>query len=358
MMNAPSVQQDKPADIATTIAITMQRMGVVGLPRNYEIFYEAMTGSNPELASDLRALGSRPRQEALDKLSMQHFTQNAGSMVMETAHDQVAGKIEEIMGLLGRERVSLEKFGVILDQTADGLKNRQLMNLDILHKIVGIMSAATESTLQAGRQIASSIEDKSAELDEVKKKLEEYKRLADTDPLTRLWNRRAFDKAMSGIYNDARGIIFNSLILFDIDSFKSFNDRYGHPVGDRILQIVAMLLKANVSADVTVARTGGEEFAVIINGMTEDAAAQVGDTLRQIIEKARFTIGPAGADYGPITVSLGLCMASEAISAEDLYAKADRAMYASKQAGRNRLTRFSALAASKPGKNWLLYRAE
>jgi len=357
-MNAPGVQQDRAVDVASAIVLAMQKMGVAGLPRNYEIFYEALTGSNHELASDLRALGMRPRQEALDGLSMRHFTQNAGSMVVETAHDQIAIKVEEIMVLLGKERVSLEKFGVILDQTSEGLRNRQLKNLDILHKIVGIMSAATESTIQQGRQIVNSIEHKSAELDEVKQKLEEYKRLADTDPLTKLWNRRAFDKSMSAIYNDARGIIFNALILVDIDSFKSINDRYGHPVGDRIIQLIANILKAGAGAEVMVARTGGEEFSLIVDGLTEDGASDIGDTVRRMIEMSRFPVGSGGADSGPITVSLGLCMASDATSSEDLYAKADRALYASKQAGRNRLTRYSTLAASKPGKNWLLYRSE
>jgi diguanylate cyclase len=332
-------------------------MGVVGLPRNYEIFYEAMTGSNPRLSAEFQALGPRPRQERLDALSMRYFTQNAQHAVVETAHDQISGRLEEIMSLLGKERTSLEKFGVILDQTSDGLKNRQLMKLDLLHKIVGIMSAATESTIQQGRQIASEIEDKSAELDGVKERLEEYKRLADTDSLTGLWNRRAFDKAMAAIYNDARGIIFNALIIVDIDDFKKVNDRHGHPVGDRILQSVAMLLKAHSGDDVFVARAGGEEFALIVNGITEDAAAGIADSIRMAIEKTRFSFGQSGPDYGPVTVSMGLCMASEATGPDDLYARADRAMYASKQNGRNRLTRHSTLA-SRTGKNWMLYRKE
>ena len=94
----------------------------------------------------------------------------------------------------------------------------------------------------AGRPSAT-LGDKSAELENVKSKLEEYKRLADTDPLTHIWNRRAFDRHISRVYNSRKGVMFNALILADIDRFKEINDRYGHPVGDKIIQIIAEILQ-------------------------------------------------------------------------------------------------------------------
>ena len=94
----------------------------------------------------------------------------------------------------------------------------------------------------AGRPSAT-LGDKSTELENVKSKLEEYKRLADTDPLTHIWNRRAFDRHIAGIYNSRKGVMFNALILADIDRFKEINDRYGHPVGDKIIQIIAEILQ-------------------------------------------------------------------------------------------------------------------
>jgi diguanylate cyclase len=82
----------------------------------------------------------------------------------------------------------------------------------------------------------------SAELDHVKSTLEEYKKLADTDALTQIWNRRAFDRAMTRVYSSEKSKMFGALILGDIDMFKSVNDRHGHPIGDRILQLVARLI--------------------------------------------------------------------------------------------------------------------
>jgi diguanylate cyclase len=355
MLQNASASESRP-DIASAIAASMRQMGVVGLPRNYEIFYEVINGSNRELSDAFAALGPRPNQSALDELSRRYFALSSRQAVVESAQEQVADRAEEILRLLGRERSSLEKFGLILDQTSDGLGARQEISRDLLQRIVGIMANATQTTLEQGRQIVAAMAEKTAELEKVKARLEEYKRLADTDPLTRIWNRRAFDRKLASIYADTRTSMFNALVLADIDNFKAFNDRYGHPVGDRILQKVAQLIEARCGAEGFVARTGGEEFAVILDGHSQSSALELAERLRTAVARAEFLIGPR--DYGPIRISLGLCMASDAADAEELYAKADRALYSSKVSGRDRVTSFSTIASGKLTKNWLLYQSE
>jgi len=355
-MLAAAERTVQPVDVATKIAMTMRQMGVVGLPRNYEIFYEICTGSNEELWNEVRALGPRPTQVQLDNIGRKFFASTNGSSVVDQARDVIATKIEEVMALLRRERSSLEKYGSILDTTSSGLNPN--ITQDILLRIVGIMSAATENTLEQGRQIASSIEDKSAELEKVKSTLEEYKKLADTDPLTHIWNRRAFDKELARIYDTEKGRMFNALIIADIDRFKEFNDRHGHPVGDRILQLVAQMIQENAGPGMFVARTGGEEFAIIAEGLSEDGISRIAEEIRMAVEAAPFTNSETGVNFGPVTLSLGICMASEATGPEDLYVKADRALYASKVSGRNQVARHSALVDGKSRKNWFIYRKD
>ena len=355
-MQPTAANNAQATDIATRIVYTMRQMGVVGLPRNYEIFYEICTGANEELCDELRALGSRPTQAELDVLSGKYFAQRDGARAIEHARDEVATRIEEVMALLRRERSSLEKYGVVLGRTSDGLSGGQAITKDLLVKIVSIMSAATDSTIEQGRQIASSMQDKSAELERVKTTLEEYKRLADTDPLTRIWNRRAFDRNIAKIYDNEKGKMFGALILADIDRFKEVNDNHGHPVGDRIIQIVAEIIGANAGEEAFVARTGGEEFAIIVEGLSEDSISRVADTVRNAVATMSFVNAETKVDYGPITVSMGICMAAEASGPDDLYSKADRALYAAKVSGRNQVTRHSALADVKSRKNWFIYK--
>ncbi|MGE0499387.1 MAG: GGDEF domain-containing protein [Rhizobiaceae bacterium] len=357
-MQPASVQSEKSTDIATTIAATLRQMGIVGLPRNYEIFYEALTGSNHELSLEVVSLPSRPTQQQLDLIGQKYFAQNHGHGIVEQAREIVARELEDIASLLRNERNHIEKYGKMLDQTADGLSARNVINKELLQKIVGVMSVATSSTLDHGKQVVATLGDKSAELENVKSKLEEYKKLADTDPLTHIWNRRAFDKRIANIYNDAKGVMFNALILADIDRFKEINDRYGHPVGDKIIQVIAGVFRSSIRDDMFVARTGGEEFALVIEGGSEESTFQLAESIRASIERMPFVNKQTGLNYGQITVSMGVCMAAEADGAEDLYAKADRALYRSKVTGRNRVTKYSAIPGIKPGKNWLIYNKD
>ncbi|MBO6539306.1 MAG: GGDEF domain-containing protein [Rhizobiaceae bacterium] len=357
-MQASVAIEEGVKDTAHSVVDIMNRAGVVGLPRNYEIYYEAYAVSNESLRVALSKLGPRPTQQDLDQLSRDFFTQSNRDGIVENAHDQITGKIEDVMGLLLRERNSLEKYGTILDRTSAGLQGRRALNIDILRKIVGIMAVATDSTIEQGKQIASSIADTSAELDEVKTKLVEYKKLADTDPLTQLNNRRAFDRAMAAIYNDEKSRLFNALIVADVDRFKDVNDRYGHPTGDRVLQHLARILRGCTTGNMVVARTGGEEFGIIVEGLSEDATVAAAEDIRTAIEKSSFQDNSGVEIQEPITVSVGVCMASEANGAEDLYAKADQALYASKNGGRNRVTKFPVPGKAPPRKSWMIYRTD
>ncbi|WP_337917766.1 GGDEF domain-containing protein [Pseudaminobacter soli (ex Zhang et al. 2022)] len=338
-----------------SVVTTMRQMGVMGLPRNYEIFYEALTGSNPDLTLEVVSMNHRPSQEELDRIGQKYFARNHEHAIVETARETLARELEDVARLLRRERGHIEKYGEALTQTSQGLENRHAMSRELLQKIVGVMSVATTSTLDRGLQVAATLSEKSAELESVKSALEEYKLLADTDPLTRIWNRRAFDKRLAAIYDNKRSIMFSALILADIDRFKEVNDRFGHPVGDKIIQNVAEVLRRNVHEAVFVARTGGEEFAIILEGATEQANYELADRLRATIEQMPFVSPTTGVRHGPVTISMGICMATDADSPDDLYAKADRALYRSKIAGRNRVTKFSTIR-DQPLKSWMLYQ--
>lgn len=343
-------------DTATSVVHTMRQLGVVGLPRNYELFYEAMTAGAKELTDALSALGSRPTQKQLDEVA-HAFLKHSDDSVVTQAHRDVTHRLDEILALLKKERHSLEVYGKILGETTTGLTSRQEFSREFLEKIISVTATATQTSLDHRDKTVRSINSKSSELHDVKLKLEEYKHLAETDALTQLSNRRAFDRRLTEIYDNNRNVAFSALMLIDIDRFKAINDRFGHPVGDRIIQIVANIMRATAKSGTFIARTGGEEFALILEGSGEDATAQIGEDIRQAIMTAPFVNIATGMNYGPVTISVGICMATQAQSPDDLYTKTDRALYASKSSGRNRVSRFSSLTDGNFVKNWLLYRA-
>ncbi|WP_254699671.1 sensor domain-containing diguanylate cyclase [Trinickia violacea] len=170
--------------------------------------------------------------------------------------------------------------------------------------------------------------------------LDELKRLATTDPLTGVANRRAFDAALTTHWqrtlHDGSTL---SLLMIDIDFFKHFNDHYGHVEGDRCLLLVAECLARTVrgTSDL-VARYGGEEFVVLLPETDAASAAHVGKRMCDAV--AALAIPNAGSPHMPhVTISVGVATRVVEIGAEmmDLTKAADHALYLAKAAGRGRV---------------------
>jgi diguanylate cyclase (GGDEF)-like protein len=161
-----------------------------------------------------------------------------------------------------------------------------------------------------------------------------HKTAAMTDMLTGLYNRRAFLDAANLIIADcAKKNRPVSVLLFDLDHFKSINDRFGHAVGDDALKLFAATATSKMRATDVIGRLGGEEFAAIVPG-GEMEAGLVAERLRQAFEAAGVAI--SGYDIAA-TVSVGVATALVPMPIEPLLARADAALYAAKRNGRNRI---------------------
>lgn len=176
---------------------------------------------------------------------------------------------------------------------------------------------------------------------EIKRKNEALYYLATQDPLTTCLNRRAFFEAAEEVWSRVRdGNATASCLMADIDHFKLINDRFGHDVGDKVLQWAAGVLRAAARPDDLICRYGGEEFCLIVvnTGLVE--AGERAHLIRETIE--RDSIVRFGDDL-KVTISIGVASAGDrARGLPELLNQADRALYASKDRGRNRVTHWSA----------------
>jgi diguanylate cyclase (GGDEF)-like protein len=165
----------------------------------------------------------------------------------------------------------------------------------------------------------------------------EYKRNAMVDALTGLQNRRWLDDALPRfIARFARGSQRLSVLMIDVDHFKRFNDTYGHPAGDSVLVVVGRTLRASLRPTDHVARFGGEEFTVILPDTDEVGARTAGERVRVAVSEARAEA--EGKPLPTVTVSIGGAAMRPGDTAENLIAKADAALYRSKQDGRDRVS--------------------
>jgi diguanylate cyclase (GGDEF)-like protein len=172
-----------------------------------------------------------------------------------------------------------------------------------------------------------------AELEEKNRELE---RMAQTDPLTELSNRRHFDQSLHRELNNAqRYQDILSLVLLDIDNFKTINDSYGHDIGDEVLREMGRRLPDVCRAGDQVARIGGEEFGLILPRTGPEGAMAAAERTRALVGKKKFS---TSAGSLPMTISLGVACAGGEIGYEphELFKAADEALYRSKLDGRNR----------------------
>ena len=160
--------------------------------------------------------------------------------------------------------------------------------------------------------------------------------LATTDELTGVKNRRRFREDLDLLFAQAeRQATPLSVIMLDIDHFKQFNDQFGHPAGDRVLREVGSTLKSILRGHDVVARYGGEEFVVLLPGTESEEAMDVAERLRTAIEEHQWI-------ERKITASLGVTTSSsDTPDSATLVDHADRALYHSKECGRNRSTHYS-----------------
>ncbi|MDY0235221.1 MAG: diguanylate cyclase [Gudongella sp.] len=175
----------------------------------------------------------------------------------------------------------------------------------------------------------------SRDISDRKQMEEKIRRLSITDKLTQLNNRLRLDDALKNeVKRIERSHSISSLIILDIDYFKRINDKYGHPIGDSVLVELASILKNNIRELDVLGRWGGEEFMIILPSTDKNGAIVCSNKLREKIANYNFQ------DVGEVTASFGIAEIKKGITAEEIVAKADAALYRAKDLGRNKVVSY------------------
>jgi diguanylate cyclase (GGDEF)-like protein len=168
--------------------------------------------------------------------------------------------------------------------------------------------------------------------------LEEARREVGLDSLTQLCNRKTFNEQIARVADLSS--VFNQpacLLVVDVDHFKSVNDNYGHPAGDEVLRRLSdCLVRTFRRRDDVVARFGGDEFAVILRETEQKEALLL---CERLLDAVRSMSIDHGGESLRVTVSIGMCQAKGGESADRWLERADRALYAAKERGRDRVAR-------------------
>lgn len=191
----------------------------------------------------------------------------------------------------------------------------------------------------ANDQLRQTLGDLERTREQINAQNEELRRLAMRDPMTGCFNRRAFfDAAGSLVAAATKGDSNLCCIMSDIDHFKGFNDLYGHSVGDQVIQVVARALAGSIRTTDLLCRYGGEEFCILLPNTGFADACAIAERARATIESGAST-AIRDVQVKKITSSFGVASLTDgALGIQELIDQADQALYASKEAGRNRVT--------------------
>ncbi|MCW2759721.1 MAG: Diguanylate cyclase protein [Nocardioidaceae bacterium] len=204
---------------------------------------------------------------------------------------------------------------------------------------IGYVSAALVAT--AGILIRSG--ERQAEL------VQRLERLAAIDPLTGLATRRVLDEAARSALSGAASVDGTSLILIDVDEFKSINDRFGHPCGDEVLVQLADLLVRSARRDDVVSRLGGDEMALLLPGCSVSDLRRRAEQIVWDVRARTFVL--QDGEEVTVSVSVGLAhVPTDATDLQSLYVKADQALYEAKRSGRNRVGSLAADLVTEPAR--------
>jgi diguanylate cyclase (GGDEF)-like protein len=172
----------------------------------------------------------------------------------------------------------------------------------------------------------------------MQQKLQSLAKNAEEDPLTALYNRRGLDRNLNILLpHNIRSKSLIALIVLDIDNFKLYNDSYGHPQGDKCLKCVANAIRKTASRSTDIAaRIGGEEFVVFIHGTKELEPVQLAEKIRANVEAMRIKHSPSlGNAVVTVSVGVAIMIPQNMECMNELYNKADKALYTAKKSGRN-----------------------
>lgn len=315
----------------------MQRHHVAPTPDNFRIWYSYAAGTDPALNQAIDALLAQGADfnatRSLD-LFERFFSVETNSEMLADAGSRLKELVDQVVTTLSQAHDDTSAFG----DTVGGLQREFAAQSDIRAASSFATRLLEETTIILARQthFERQLAAYNEEVERLRQSVADLRREADTDALTGLANRRHFERQLEAEVAHAQassGAL--SLVVADIDHFKTFNDCYGHAVGDVVLKTVARHLVRNLKGQDFLARIGGEEFVALLPQTSLAAATTVAANIQATLAKSALRNRQSGESYGKVTLSLGVASYRPEEPPTVLLARADAAMYLAKQTGRN-----------------------
>lgn len=339
MIQTSEVKSERSAEFLRMAIPLMSRHAGGFEPPSYAVWYEYVSGANEPLRRDIDRL-----IQGFNRLSLEVTEELYRRHVVDRAEEAVIQAKVALTNVIDRTHSSVDAASNDTTQfdsrLADlGRKVQDTPDPADVGAIVVDMGAEVRRMRSSLEALNNQLESSRRDIDLLTSELRRARDDSYLDPLTGVANRRALDEALLEqcrlAHEQAHDLC---VIMVDIDHFKQVNDRAGHLAGDRVIRAIAQRLQASVKRQDVVARFGGEEFTLVLPATPLPGALTLAERLRADIERTTVVEGAGSGPARRVTVSLGVAQLRQGEAPESLLGRADKALYVSKQSGRNRVT--------------------
>ena len=329
--------QKSTANLKKAVPLMMKNR-VSTTPANYALWYTYVDNAIPQLTQDMDGIlehyGICP--PAVGEQLYNNYVASKSETNINDLRANLELLVSEVSNSMNDTLTDTSAFSEMIDKSFEDLSQveNNSMSIDEVMSLVRQLVSESQNIRHSTQFLNSQLNAATSEISKLKNQLVEVQKDALFDSLTTLYNRRSFNKDLQMLCESDQAL---SLVLLDIDHFKTFNDTYGHLFGDTVIRGIARKLKVACRDGISAYRFGGEEFAMIIPNKSLRIARQIADTSRRSLEKLSIKDRRSGEQVGNITASFGVAELQPNETADSLIERADKLLYEAKSLGRNRV---------------------
>lgn len=320
-------------------------------PINYAVWYNYAGKHNPALTKAIDQIinnGEDFTDENCKQLFLKHIV-NVDIEKQQTTMGQLTELTNQLIVHMTNTAAGNSAYDDALQASISKLE--ETPDVEEINEILTRVLSSAQGISSANKEFQSQIYSASAEINQLKQELVQAQNRAYIDSLTQLYNRHAFDEKLKKILAVDDTAKNTCLIIVDLDHFKSFNDNYGHLIGDQVLTKIGEIITKNCPENCIGTRYGGEEFAIIVTNTKLSEAAAIAELLRQKIRQQRVKIKSSAKVLDNLSASFGVAQFELGESKMSFIDRADKALYDAKKRGRDAVVCWNEISHDEPVAN-------
>lgn len=339
------------ADSLQKVVATMVKLQVLGLPRNYELFYEALYGHNADLTRDVLSLNGQPAQVVLDQIGLKHRLVGHCGAAEQSLQGDATDLLNDLLQQLSAGIDRKQAFSRALEKTIRGARDDENRGLSEVMDDLDFLAAAAGDIVRSETALSQALQAGLTQMEATRKAAKAARQASLRDRLTHLPNRQAFSSRVTSLYSGDTNPAETTLIVVEIDHFKSLVDRYGEAATGRILKRLATIFRKSIKKNDFVARTGIDEFSFLFDGVSSEAARSIAERLHSSVVDNLVFATEDGNTTGNLGLMMGYAMAQDAVSATQLVGQAETALAAARHDRRSPIVGYTPAVARTVGRN-------